>query len=73
MATYLRKAGNNLKVDLNVSYGSKSFSKSISKTFSEEIIQRKDVDAGKVILACVAQDGTNADLTVNMQLVYHLR
>jgi len=32
-----------------------------------------DVDAGKVIMACVAQDGTNADLTVNMQLVYHLR
>lgn len=32
-----------------------------------------NVDAGKVILACVHQDGTNADLTVNMQLVYHLR
>ena len=32
-----------------------------------------NVDAGKVIVACVHQDGTNADLTVNMQLVYHLR
>ena len=32
-----------------------------------------DVNAGKVIMACVAQDGTNADLSVNMQLVYHLR
>ena len=45
MATYLRKAGSNLKVDLNVSYGNKTLSKSISKTFSEEIIQRKEVDA----------------------------
>ena len=32
-----------------------------------------DVDSGRVILACVAQDGTDADLTVNMQIVYHLR
>ena len=32
-----------------------------------------NVDAGKVIMACVHQNGTNADLTVNMQLVYHLR
>ena len=32
-----------------------------------------NVDAGKVIMACVHQDGTNADLTVNMQLVYHIR
>ena len=36
-------------------------------------ISTADVDAGKVIMACVAQDGTNADLSVNMQLVYHLR
>ena len=36
-------------------------------------ISTADVDSGKVIMACVAQDGTNADLTVNMQLVYHLR
>ena len=36
-------------------------------------VSTADVDAGKVIMACVAQDGTNADLTVNMQLVYHLR
>ena len=41
MATYLKKAGDNLKVDLNVSYGTKSFSKSITKTFSEEIYQEK--------------------------------
>ena len=32
-----------------------------------------DVPAGKIIMACVAQDGTNADLSINMQLVYHLR
>ena len=44
MATYSRKSGENLKVDLNVSYGTKSLSKSINKTFSEEIIQRKEVD-----------------------------
>ena len=36
-------------------------------------VSTADVDAGKVIMACVAQDGTNSDLTVNMQLVYHLR
>ena len=36
-------------------------------------VSTADVDAGKIILACVAQDGTNADLSINMQLVYHLR
>jgi len=36
-------------------------------------ISTADVDAGKVIMACVAQDGDNSDLSVNMQLVYHLR
>ena len=36
-------------------------------------ISNANVDAGKVIVACVHQDGTNSDLTVNMQLVYHLR
>tara|TARA_Y100000593_G_scaffold93095_1_gene186734 strand:+ start:838 stop:1638 length:801 start_codon:yes stop_codon:yes gene_type:complete len=36
-------------------------------------ISTANVDAGKVIVACVHQDGTNSDLTVNMQLVYHLR
>ena len=45
MATYRKKAGNNLKVDLNVSYGTKSLSKSTTKTFSEEIVQRKEVDS----------------------------
>ena len=45
MATYLKKAGDDLKIDLNVSYGDKSLSKSMTKTFSEEIIQRKEVDA----------------------------
>ena len=45
MATYLKKAGDDLKIDLNVSYGTKSLTKSITKTFSEEIIQRKEVDA----------------------------
>ena len=36
-------------------------------------ISTADVDAGKVIMAGVHQNGTNSDLTVNMQLVYHLR
>jgi hypothetical protein len=36
-------------------------------------VSTADVDAGKVIMAFVHQDGTNADLSVNMQLVYHLR
>ena len=36
-------------------------------------VSTANVDAGKAIVACVHQDGTNADLTVNMQLVYHLR
>jgi|21_taG_2_1085346.scaffolds.fasta_scaffold02870_11 hypothetical protein len=36
-------------------------------------VSTADVDAGKVICAFVAQDGTNSDLSVNMQLVYHLR
>ena len=36
-------------------------------------VSTADVDAGKVIMACVAQDGTSSDLSVNMQLVYHLR
>ena len=36
-------------------------------------VSTADVDSGKVIMACVAQDGTNADLSINMQLVYHLR
>jgi len=36
-------------------------------------VSTANVDTGKVIIACVHQDGTNSDLTVNMQLVYHLR
>ena len=36
-------------------------------------VSRVDVDAGKVICAFVAQDGDNSDLSINMQLVYHLR
>ena len=36
-------------------------------------VSTADVDAGKVIMAGVHQNGTNSDLTVNMQLVYHLR
>tara|TARA_R100001463_G_scaffold32022_7_gene71951 strand:+ start:2611 stop:4269 length:1659 start_codon:yes stop_codon:yes gene_type:complete len=45
MAKYTKKAGDSLKVDLNVTYGDKSLSKSIEKSFSEEIIQRKEVDS----------------------------
>ena len=36
-------------------------------------VNTANVDSGKAIVACVHQNGTNADLTVNMQLVYHLR
>ena len=36
-------------------------------------VSTADVDAGKVIMACVAQDGTNSDLSVNLNLVYHAR
>ena len=61
MATYLRKAGDNLKVDLSVSYGTKSLSKSITKTFSEEIIQRKEVDATDAGVQIIAfNEGTFA-------------
>ena len=41
--------------------------------FQQLTVSTANVDAGKVIMACVHQDGTSADLTVNMQLVYHLR
>ena len=41
--------------------------------FQALTVSTADVDAGKVIMACVAQDDVNSDLTVNMQLVYHLR
>ena len=59
MATYLKKAGDNLKIDLNVSYGTKSFAKSITKSFSEQIIQRKEVDATDTGVQVIAFDGTN--------------
>jgi hypothetical protein len=36
-------------------------------------VSTANVDANKAIVACVHQDGTNSDLTVNMQLIYHLR
>ena len=36
-------------------------------------VSSANVDAGKVITANVLQDGTSSDLTVNLQLVYHLR
>tara|TARA_R110002020_G_scaffold59337_4_gene161829 strand:+ start:2182 stop:2979 length:798 start_codon:yes stop_codon:yes gene_type:complete len=36
-------------------------------------VSNANVDAGKIITANVHQNGTNSDLTVNMQLVYHLR
>ena len=36
-------------------------------------VSTANVDAGKVIMACVTQDGSNSDLSINMQLVYHLR
>jgi len=36
-------------------------------------VSSADVASGKAILACVHQNGTNADLSCNMQLIYHLR
>ena len=36
-------------------------------------VSTADVDAGKVIMACVHQASTNADLSVNMQILYNLR
>ena len=36
-------------------------------------VSTANVDANKAIVACAHQDGTNSDLTVNMQLIYHLR
>ena len=36
-------------------------------------VSSANVDSGRVIVACVHQDGTNSDLTINMQLVYHTR
>ena len=36
-------------------------------------VSSANVDLGRAIVACVHQDGTNSDLTVNMQLVYHTR
>jgi len=36
-------------------------------------ISSADVDAGRAIMAFVSQDGTNSDLSVQLQLVYHMR
>ena len=36
-------------------------------------VSTANVDSGKIIMVFVSQNGTNADLTINMQLVYHLR
>jgi len=36
-------------------------------------VSTANVNSGKIIMGFVAQDGTNSDLSVKMQLVYHLR
>ena len=36
-------------------------------------VSTANVDSGKMIGAFVHQNGTNADLSVQLQLVYHLR
>ena len=36
-------------------------------------VSTANIDSGKVIMAFCHQDGTNSDLSVKMQLVYHLR
>ena len=41
--------------------------------FQNLSISTADVDAGKVIMACVSQNGTNADISCSLQLVYHAR
>ena len=59
MATYQRKAGNQLQVNLDVNYGGKTLNKSINKTFSEEIIQRKEVDDTDTGVQVVAFNDTS--------------
>jgi hypothetical protein len=54
MAKYVKKSGKNLNVSLNVGYGDKTITKSISKIYSEEIVQRKEissVDEGVQVVA----------------------
>ena len=54
MAKYVKKKGKNLNVSLNVGYGDKTLTKSISKIYSEEIVQRKEissVDEGVQVVA----------------------
>tara|TARA_R100001594_G_scaffold46253_1_gene79295 strand:- start:178 stop:963 length:786 start_codon:yes stop_codon:yes gene_type:complete len=41
--------------------------------FKQLTVSSANVAAGKVIMAFVHQTGTNSDLSINMQLVYHLR
>ena len=36
-------------------------------------ISSANINTGRCIIAYVKMGGTNADLTINMQLVYHLR
>ena len=36
-------------------------------------VSSANVDAGRAIMAFVSQDGTNSDLSVQLQLVYHMR
>ena len=54
MAKYVKKKGKNLNVSLNVGYGDKILTKSISKIYSEEIVQMKEissVDTGVQVVA----------------------
>ena len=45
-----------------------------SEAFYQSLtVSTPNVDSGKIIMAFVSQDGTNSDLSVKMQLVYHLR
>ena len=41
--------------------------------FKQLTVSSANVDAGKVIMAFVHSASTNSDLSINMQLVYHLR
>ena len=41
--------------------------------YQQLTVSTANVDAGKVIVAFVSQDGTNSDLGVNMHMLYHYR
>ena len=51
MATYIKRTGDNLNVGLNLTYGSKGLTKSLSKSFKETKIEQKVVDGNSNFVA----------------------